>query len=97
MAQAVGTFVTPNGGKYIGQLCKHFAHKVETGFDENSGWAKFPMGSADMSATADLLTITLKVDDPEQIGVVKHIIDSHLVTFAFREGFESMNWGEASN
>ena len=92
MTQIIGEFQTENGAKYITQLCKHFSHKVETEVDGNTGWAKLPTGLATMEAAAQKLTITLDVIDPTKADLAKHIIDSHLVTFAFREKFENMMW-----
>ena len=37
MLCSTGTYATPNGSKYLQQLCKHFAHKAEVTFDSLSG------------------------------------------------------------
>ena len=97
MQQITGTFSTTKGRKYITQLCKHFAHKIETGVEDSTGWAKFPMGLAEMSASDTLLTIRMGLRGPEDIESAKHVIDSHLVTFAFRENFDGMVWGKATD
>lgn len=96
MPQIIGTFKTQYGAKYLAQLCKHFAHKVETNVDQNTGWAKLPTGLANMSASEDLFTITLDLRDVGEEKLAKHIIDSHLVTFAYREEFEGMVWGNVT-
>lgn len=33
---------TPNAGKYLQQLCKHFAHKVEVDYGDGHGSAASP-------------------------------------------------------
>lgn len=33
---------TANASKYLQQLCKHFAHKVEVRFDETEGHCALP-------------------------------------------------------
>ena len=38
--------------RYLGQLCKHFAHKIEANWaeDYSSGHIAFPMGPCDLTA-----------------------------------------------
>ncbi|WP_438670576.1 DUF2218 domain-containing protein [Pseudogemmobacter sonorensis] len=51
--QSSARFPTSHGSKYIQQLCKHFAHKVEVSFDEHRGRAALPMGPAELVADAE--------------------------------------------
>lgn len=90
-----GTFVTPNASKYLQQLCKHFAHKVEVTYDAHHGTVAFPMGSARMTADDTVLTIVFTLDRAEDIGSARHVIDAHLERFAFREDFNGMAWRSA--
>ncbi|SLK08963.1 DUF2218 domain-containing protein [Novosphingobium mathurense] len=39
---ARGVFVTPNGSKYLQQLCKHWAYNLSVTFDEHRGEIVFP-------------------------------------------------------
>lgn len=92
MTQLTGTYKTEHASKYIGQLCKHFAHKVATRFDDTSGHAALPVGSTALQATAETLTITIDLLEGASVENGKSIIDSHLVRFAHREGFSAMDW-----
>lgn len=92
MLTATGTYTTENASKYLVQLCKHFAHKIEVDYDNTSGSCSFPMGTATMQADETLLTVNIKVSDNEALKQVKHVIDIHLVKFAFREDFQNMDW-----
>jgi hypothetical protein len=87
-----GRFDTPNASRYLQQLCKHFAHKTEVDYDETRGTAKLPGGPATLSVTDEALIVTLESPDPEALKKAKHIIDSHLERFAFREDFKGMAW-----
>lgn len=87
-----GRFETKNASRYLQQLCKHFAHKIEVQFDQTAGTANFPFGVAIMAATEDALIVDLTADTVEGLKRGRIAIDSHLETFAFREAFKSMDW-----
>lgn len=90
-----GQFPTEHASRYLQQLCKHFAHKVEVQFDETSGTARFPFGPATLTATEDELIVDLTADTEEGLERGRCAIDRHLETFAFREGFTTMNWSSS--
>lgn len=82
---------TTSAHKYVAQLCKHFAHKVETSFTLDNdaktaeGLTVFPMGKAVFSAKEDILTVEAEVDSLEAVKGLHNVFDSHIVKFAFRE------------
>ncbi|SDX85819.1 DUF2218 domain-containing protein [Citreimonas salinaria] len=88
-----GRFETPNASRYLQQLCKHFGHKTEVQFDAVSGRVVLGAGVATMAATEDALVVTLAADSAEALEQARHVIDSHLERFAFREKFKTMEWG----
>lgn len=87
-----GNFTTPNASKYLQQLCKHFGHKVDVTYDENAGQARLPVGTAHMAVNAEGLRISIELENIEDRPRAESIIDSHLVRFAFREDFKTMDW-----
>ncbi|MFY0634113.1 MAG: DUF2218 domain-containing protein [Vannielia sp.] len=87
-----GRFSTKLASKYLQQLCKHFAHKIEVRFDEISGEAALPVGPAVLKAEPDALVVTISAADEEGLQRARGAIDNHLVRFAFRENFEKMDW-----
>ena len=89
-----GQFSTPNASKYLQQLCKHFAHKVEVDYDPQQGRVSFPFGKAVLSASDTSLSVEIAAEAPEALQRAKSVIDIHLVRFAFREDFKSMDWCE---
>lgn len=97
MPVTTGTFATPNGAKYIRQMCKHFAHEIETRVDETgdggpSGQLRFAMGTAHLSADDTTLTVRFELENDDAFEGAQHVIDEHLERFAFREGFKRMDW-----
>ncbi|MBY5934964.1 DUF2218 domain-containing protein [Tateyamaria omphalii] len=92
MISLTGTYDTPNGSRYLQQLCKHFAHKVEAQCTENSGFAALGFGDTTFVATDSALVITIALKGGEDPMDAQRMIDAHLVRFAFREEFETMSW-----
>jgi len=92
LLSATGQFETKQASKYLQQLCKHFAHKVEVSYDASAGRVAFPMGPATMTATEDVLSVSVSGRTKDEVTRAKGIIDSHLARFAFRENFEKMDW-----
>ncbi|RBO53442.1 DUF2218 domain-containing protein [Rhodovulum sp. BSW8] len=87
-----GVFSTPKASSYLQQLCKHFAHKVAVEYDTDLGRVALPPGEASLEASDGLLTVTVSGADPAALELARNIVDSHLARFAFREGFEKMDW-----
>ncbi|MDR6266502.1 DUF2218 domain-containing protein [Roseobacter sp. N2S] len=92
MAVTTGLFKTPNASKYLQQLCKHFGHKVAVSYDAEKGRVDFPFGIAELHASDTTLRVTITLTDPDLTARAQGAIDSHLVSFAFRENFETMTW-----
>lgn len=90
--QDTGRFQTANASKYLQQLCKHFAHKIEVDYDDKQGSATFSAGTMNLIADASELRAEVNGADADALENLRRIIDNHLVRFAFREGFENMSW-----
>lgn len=87
-----GSFATPHGSKYLQQLCKHFGHKREVKFNESEGRCAFEIGTAYFNADDGGLTVRFELDGQDRTERARSVIDKHLQRFAFREGFEGMDW-----
>ncbi|SMC82229.1 DUF2218 domain-containing protein [Primorskyibacter flagellatus] len=92
MHKLIGRFETPNASKYLQQLCKHFAHKIKVDHTAQEGICHFVMGPAYLSADEVALTVRFELSSPDHTDAARGVIDSHLETFAFREGFKHMSW-----
>nr|WP_295664242.1 DUF2218 domain-containing protein [Polymorphobacter sp.] len=83
--EAIATVATPNGSKYLQQLCKHWSHKFEVEFDAQAGKIAFPTSAVAFAATPDTLTMTLSGPDAATIERMEQVVVDHLNRFAFRE------------
>ncbi len=95
MPTSTARITTPNGSKYMQQLCKHFAHKVEVTFDAHKAHAALPTGPADMVADETGASFTVVADNAETLIRAKDIVERHLLTFTFREKIEKLDWQDA--
>ena len=95
MPAAQAHYTTAHGSKYLQQLCKHFAHKVEVDFTPTEGQAALPPGPATLRANADGLHMHVSAEDDAGLAQAKHIVEIHLVKFAFRENLERLDWQPA--
>ena len=80
--------------KYIAQLCKHFAHKVDSTFSIDheaktaQGLTKFPMGQAIFTAKNNVLSVHAECESEDACKAMQGVFDAHIVKFAFREELE---------
>ena len=84
-------FETPNAARFMAQLCKHFAHKVEVQSGPQSAWVAFPFGRCDMTADARRLELRATAPDAAGLARVQQVVTSHLERFAFREN-PTLTW-----
>ena len=84
-ASSVANIATPNGRKYLAQLCKHFQHKLPAKWDENAGSIEFSIGQCRLSARESELEIVLASADAAQLAQLQDVVARHLLRFGFRE------------
>ena len=92
MTHVTATVPTAHGGKYVRQLCKHWAHKLDVTLDGDTGVVRFPNAVATMTGEADTLRIDLTADSAEMAEQMKGVIERHLDRFAFREAPLAYRW-----
>lgn len=73
--------------RYLGQLCKHFQHKLPVELGETRGRIEFPMGvcTLDAAALAGTLLMRVAAADEAALGRLEELVARHLERFAFRE------------
>jgi len=71
--------------RYLGQLCKHFGHKVPASLEGDHGWIAFDFGRCHLAASDDELSLHNQATTPEALQRLENVIASHLERFAFRE------------
>ena len=92
MAKTIAVVPTDNGWKYLQQLCKHWAHKLEVDLTEQKGLVKFPEATAVMTSDAQALTVEIEATSPEVLERMKEVVSSHLDRFAFKEAPLPFDW-----
>lgn len=91
MVEKKATINTDEASRFLRMLCKHFAHKVEADWNDDSGWVAFAMGRSDMQATADKLHVTCQAENQSDLDEVADTIKSHFDRFAQRQELV-LNW-----
>ncbi|UTW09358.1 DUF2218 domain-containing protein [Pseudomonas benzenivorans] len=88
---ATAHVATTTPARYIGRLCKHFAHKIPTSFDQQQGRIEFPFGLALLTADDDGLRLSVQAAEVEQLDKLKHVVASHFERFAWQEAL-TLDW-----
>jgi hypothetical protein len=76
---------TEKAGRYMAQLCKHFAHKIPATFDHEAGRIEFAFGVCRLRAGPDSLALEVEGADEPALDRLEEVVASHLERFAFRE------------
>lgn len=92
MLESTACYETDSGSKYLVQLCKHFAHKIEVSYDERDGRCVFGGAVGLLEADESALRMTVRAPDEEWLERAQSIIEVHLVRFAWREDMEKLDW-----
>ena len=81
----IAEIATPQAGRYLTQLCKHFQHKRPVTLEDGSGHIAFGAGDCRLRAAAGVLTLSLDAADEAQLAQLQDVVARHLLRFAFRE------------
>ena len=92
MAEAMARVATVNASRYLQQLCKHWAHKLDVTFTPEEGTVSFAKAVAVMRAEPEVLVVTITADDPAVLERMKGVVASHLDRFAFKEAPLGFDW-----
>ncbi len=76
---------TGSSARYMGQLCKHFAHKIPVTLNERDGRMVFGPGACDVVAEETGLRLRASSEDEAGLLQVQSVVIRHLQRFAFRE------------
>jgi len=84
---------TASAGRYLGQFCKHFAHRVPVNLaaSGNAGIVTFDGGICTLRADDTALALRLDAATTEDAERLQGVIERHLARFAFREA-PSLVW-----
>lgn len=75
--------------RYLGQLCKHFQHKLPVTLEALQGRIEFPAGVCELDA-ATTFTLILRVSAGDAAGLasLEDVVARHLKRFAVRDELE---------
>jgi len=76
---------------YMRQLCKHFGHKVDASFGDDSGYIQFEFGRCELHTFARTLNLEVSAADAESHERMERVIGSHLERFGRRDEL-SVTW-----
>lgn len=96
MREALATVKTEHAARYLTQLCKHFAHKIDVSYEGNHGECRFVCGIATLDATEGELLIRASSPDDAQLEETRSVVERHLVRFAFREEIAPLQWVQSN-
>src|SRR5689334_16048656 len=82
---SVARVPTDKAARYMGQLCKHFAHKIPATFDADSGRIEFSIGICELAVAKDALVLHVSAADAETLAQMEDVVARHLVRFGFRD------------
>lgn len=91
--KSIAVVETDHAARYMGQLVKHFAHKVPTELEGDHGRIDFTIGTCTVKAGQALL-LTCEAQ-PADMAQLQDVVARHLVRFAFRENELAVSWSEA--
>ena len=92
MASTTARVPTANSGRYLRQLCKHWAHKLDVAFTAEEGTVRFPEAVAVMRAEPEALVVTIEGAETAVVDRMKAVVSSHLDRFAFKEAPLAFDW-----
>ncbi len=92
ISEAYASVPTTSGGKYVQQLCKHWAHKLPVELEDDSGTVTFEGAVLTLRANAVAIDVSLRGENRETVERLKPVVSSHLDRFAFREAPLTFNW-----
>lgn len=82
---SVARVTTDSPARYMGQLCKHFAHKIPASFDAETGRIEFSIGLCELAVGDNLLVMCVSADSEQNLADMEDVVARHLLRFAFRE------------
>lgn len=84
MSETTAIITTEHANRYLQQLCKHFAHKVEVEFTPDTGTVSLPFGTCHLSADPEHLVIK-GTSKTSNLPRLERFLGGHLARFAFCE------------
>jgi hypothetical protein len=85
MVRSSAEVATGHARRYLGQMCKHFGHRVPVVVTGDTGEIDLGIGVCRLEAGDGVLRLSLEASGAGRMGRLQDAVASHLVRFAFRE------------
>ena len=85
MVQSEARVLTNHASRYLGQLCKHFEHRIPATYTHDHGRLQFDAGVCHLDAEPDVLIIRAEAEDEAKLSQLQDVVTRHLERFAFRD------------
>ena len=76
---------TEMASRYLGQLCKHFAHRLPVQHDDAQGRIEFSIGICTLQAEPRVLILHAQSATDDALAQLEGVVTRHLERFAFRD------------
>jgi len=76
---------TEMASRYLGQLCKHFAHRLPVQHDGAQGRIEFSIGICTLTAAPGALILDARSPTDDALAQLEGVVARHLERFAFRD------------
>ena len=84
-SSSIARVATEMAPRYLGQLCKHFGHRLPVRHDGAEGRIEFPFGVCTLKAEPGVLVLQAQTDSGAALAQLEGVIARHLERFAFRD------------
>lgn len=95
MPQSQSRLETVNARRYLTQLAKHFGHKITIEDTPQGTRCDFAAATAWLNADDAGLSMRIEATDDQGLSRGQHVIEDHLLRFAFRELPAPLVWTAA--
>ncbi len=68
---------TPLARRYLGQLCKHFEHRLDVTYTDIDGTIRFPAGTCLVEAREGHLVLRAEAEDAARLVQVQDVAERH--------------------
>lgn len=86
--------ITHRPAVYLQRLCKHFAAKIPTEYDDQRGSIQFAMGVCELLVEPEALLLRAQAADEASLAQVQRVVGDHLVRFGHHDRLE-VDWAAA--
>lgn len=83
---------TTHAARYLGQLCKHWAHRFQVDRTGDHAVVLLPDATLTLDAHPQDLEIRLESKEADGLDRMREVVRDHVDGFAFREAPLSFDW-----